>query len=161
MYLLSFLFTTMREPSLFELIAQGQIPSTKIREDDEFMAILDIFPNCKGQTLVIPKQRYDSDISLMPDDVYQRYMQATKHVMTILKKWLGVKRVGMIIEWMWVHHVHIKLYPMHWLSDEWKAMRPEEKVRFDQYEWYLITKIWEQQTLEKLVAIAHEIATNQ
>lgn len=151
----------MREPSLFELIAQWKIPSVKIREDDEFMAILDIFPNCKWQTLVIPKQRYDSDISLMPDDIYQRYMQAAKHVMDMLKKWLGVKRVGMIVEWMWVHHVHIKLYPMHGLSDEWKAMRPEEKVRFDTYEWYLITKIGEQKNSEELQTIADEIRSHQ
>lgn len=151
----------MREPSLFELIAQWKIPSVKIREDDEFMAILDIFPNCKWQTLVIPKQRYDSDISFMPDDIYQRYMQAAKHVMDMLKKWLGVKRVGMIVEWMWVHHVHIKLYPMHGLSDEWTAMWSWESVRFDTYQWYLTTKIGEQKNSEELQTIADEIRSHQ
>jgi histidine triad (HIT) family protein len=73
-------------PSIFEKIYAGEIPSTKIRENDEFFAILDVFPNCKGQTLVIPKQRYESDITLLPEDVYSRYMLAVKHVMTLLKK---------------------------------------------------------------------------
>jgi len=36
----------MREPSIFEKIVAGEIPSTKIRENDEFLAILDVFPNC-------------------------------------------------------------------------------------------------------------------
>ena len=76
----------MREPSIFEKIVAGELPCSKVRENDEFIAILDIFPNCKGQTLVIPKKRYDSDISIMPDDVYEAYMLAVKDVMNLLKK---------------------------------------------------------------------------
>jgi histidine triad (HIT) family protein len=70
----------MRETTIFEKIVAGEMPCSKIRENDEFIAILDIFPNCKGQTLVFPKQRYDSHISLMPNDVYSRYMLAVKEV---------------------------------------------------------------------------------
>ncbi|MEI7477145.1 MAG: HIT domain-containing protein [bacterium] len=88
----------MREPSIFEKIVAGEIPCAKIRENDEFLAILDLFPNTKGQTLVFPKKRYDSDIALMPDDVYEAYMLAVKDVMQILKKGLNVHRVGMIVE---------------------------------------------------------------
>ncbi len=147
----------MREPSVFELIAQGKIPSIKIWENEEFMAILDIFPNCKGQTLVIPKQRYDSDIALMPIDVYSRYMHAVYTVIQLLKKWLNVQRVGMIVEWMGVHHAHVKLYPMHWLSEQWEAINPTEKVRFDHYEWYLTTQMGTQKTIDELQMIADEI----
>jgi histidine triad (HIT) family protein len=77
---------TITMASLFEQIAQRIIPASIIRENDEFMAFLDIFPNCKGQTLVIPKIRYDSDISLMPADLYSRYMLAVQHVISLLKK---------------------------------------------------------------------------
>ncbi len=153
----------MREPSVFELIVEGKIPSTKIREDEEFMAILDLFPNCKWQTLVIPKQRYESDISLMPSDVYTRYMLATQHVMQLLKQWLGVERIGMIVEWMWVHHAHIKLYPMYWINAELKEMEVDnthEKVWFDKYAWYLTSKIGEMKPVEELERIAQEIAKN-
>jgi histidine triad (HIT) family protein len=76
----------MREPSIFEKIVSGEVPCTKIWEDNDFLAFLDIMPNCKGQTLVIPKQWHDSDISLMPDDMYTNYMIAVKKVINILKK---------------------------------------------------------------------------
>lgn len=121
------------ELSLFERIAQGDIPSVKVRENEEFLAILDIFPNCTGQTLVFPKKRYDSDVMLMPDDVYQRYMQAVKEVSILLKRALHVQRVGMIIEGMGVNHAHTKLYPMHGLDEEWQAVVSPETARYEIY----------------------------
>jgi diadenosine tetraphosphate (Ap4A) HIT family hydrolase len=118
---------------------------------------LDVFPNCKWQTLVIPKKRYDSDISIIPDDVYSRYMFAVKEVIWILKKWLWVKRVGVIMEWMWVYHAHVKLYPMYWLWEEWSAIEVKEKKWFDTYEWYLTTHIGELKWKNELDWIAKEI----
>lgn len=150
----------MRETTIFEKIVAGEIPSTKIWEDDEFLAILDVFPNCKWQTLVIPKIWYDSDISLMPEDVYGRYMLAVKHVVAMLKKWLGVTRVGIVMEWMWVHHAHVKLYPMHWIDAEWKPMRTDQRVWFDTYEWYLTTHIGDMKPAEYLQQVAQEILSN-
>jgi histidine triad (HIT) family protein len=147
----------MREPSIFEKIVAGEVPCTKIRENNEFLAILDVFPNCKGQTLVIPKKRYDSDISLMPDDVYGRYMIAVKDVIWLLKKWLWVKRVGVIMEWMGVHHAHVKLYPIHGVDANWKPMPTAEKVWFDQYEGYLTTHIGEFKGKDELDWVAKEI----
>lgn len=147
----------MHEPTVFEKIVAGEIPCSKLREDDEFIAILDLFPNCEWQTLVIPKTWYDSDIALMPDDVYMRYMTAVRHVINILKISLQVQRVGIIVEWMWVHHAHVKLYPMHGLGSEWKEMIPMEKVWFDKYPGYLTTHTWHMQAKEKLDALADHI----
>lgn len=45
----------MSEDCIFCKIIKGEIPSTKIYEDDEFYAFLDIKPINKGHTLVIPK----------------------------------------------------------------------------------------------------------
>lgn len=143
----------MREPSIFEKIVAGEIPSTKIRENDEFLAILDVFPNCKWQTLVIPKQRYDSDISLMPDEVYSRYMLAVKEVVVLLKKWLWVEKIWQIVEWEWVNHAHVKLYPM---DMKWDKI-PHEKQRFDSYPWYLTSQMWDMKSKEELDSIANEI----
>lgn len=71
---------------LFCKIVAGEIPSYKIRENDEFEAILDAFPEVKGQTLVIPKKHYDSDIFLIDETgFYERYLQAGKKTAEILK----------------------------------------------------------------------------
>jgi histidine triad (HIT) family protein len=44
---------------LFCKMATGQIPVTKIYEDDVVLAFLDIGPISDGHTLVIPKQHYE------------------------------------------------------------------------------------------------------
>lgn len=76
----------MSEKSIFTRIAEGEIPSAKIREDENFFAILDLFPTTKGMTLVIPKKQISSDIFLIDDFFYSQYMLATKKVVEILKK---------------------------------------------------------------------------
>jgi len=102
---------------IFCKIVAGEIPSVKVWEDDDFLAILDAFPACKGQMLVIPKRHYDSDIFLMDDDMYGALMLATKEVVGLMKKWFAVEKVGMVVEWLQVPHAHVKLYPF-W---EWKS----------------------------------------
>lgn len=146
---------------LFCEIVKWEIPSFKLRENDKFIAILDIFPNCKWQTLVIAKNHYDSDLFEIEDtNFYLEYMKATKEVVNLLKKWLKVKKVWMIMEGMWVNHVHIKLYPMHWLDEKRKEMRANEKIYFQKYEWYLTTQIWEKANDEELKSIQKQITSN-
>ena len=45
---------------LFCKIAQGEIPSTKIYEDERFFAFKDIAPQAPVHFLVIPKQHIES-----------------------------------------------------------------------------------------------------
>jgi len=43
---------------IFCKIAKGEIPCTKVYEDDDFLAFLDVQPINKGHVLVIPKKHY-------------------------------------------------------------------------------------------------------
>ncbi len=142
-------------------IVAGKIPCYKIREDENFIAFLDIFPNCKGQTLVIPKKHYDSDLFVMPDEVYSSYLLATKKVVALLKEKLKVQRVGMIMEGMGVNHVHMKLYPMHGLWKEWEQTLSGEPEYFEQYPWFLVSKMWPQADAQVLEKVREEISTWQ
>ncbi len=99
---------------LFCRIIAGEIPSVKIWENDQFVALLDAFPACKGQTLVLPKHHYDSDIFLMENNVYVDLMLASKNVVSLLKYWLWVEKIGLVVEWLQVPHAHVKLYPFRW-----------------------------------------------
>lgn len=96
---------------VFCKIVAWEIPSVKIRENDQFVAILDAFPACKGQMLVVPKDHFDSDIFVMNDEIYTSLMLATKEVVALMKTWLWVERVGMVVEGLQVPHAHVKLYP--------------------------------------------------
>jgi histidine triad (HIT) family protein len=71
---------------IFCKIIAGELPSIKIWENDQFIALLDAFPACKGQTLVLPKKHYDSDIFIMDSTIYTALMLATQEVVALLKK---------------------------------------------------------------------------
>ena len=54
------------ESCIFCRIAKGELPSTKVYEDDEILAFLDISPISLGHTLVIPKGHYETLLDI-PD----------------------------------------------------------------------------------------------
>ena len=53
---------------IFCKIANGEIPSNTIYEDDKFRVILDNGPATKGHALVLPKEHY-ADLFEMPQDL--------------------------------------------------------------------------------------------
>ena len=100
------------EDCIFCRVAGGVAPSFKIYEDSRYMAMLDIFPSRRGQTLVIPKSHVDSYIFRMNDKDIADFMATVKRVARMLEKGLGVERVSVIFEGAEVNHLHAKLYPI-------------------------------------------------
>ena len=82
------------ENCIFCKIINEEIPSVKIWEDENFLAVLDKFPNVKGMSLVIPKKHFDSYVFDMKDNDYSELMIATKKVAKLLDKKLKVKRTA-------------------------------------------------------------------
>lgn len=146
---------------IFCKIISWEIPSVKIWEDNDFIAILDVFPNTKWMTLVIPKKHYNSDLfEINNQEFYTKYLLAVKTVVEILKKWLKVNRVAMVMEGMWVDHLHIKLYPLHWIWQERKEHRAKQEIYFKQYEWYISTQLGPKVSADQLQKTADEILNN-
>ncbi len=146
------------ENCVFCKIAKGEIPSAKIWEDGKFMAILDISPNTKGMTLVLTKEHYDSYVfDDMPEPVYLEFMETAKKVVKMLEKGLDVKRVALVMEGMGVNHAHIKLYPLHGLTEKFKEMWAKDKVYFDNYRGYLSTQLGHQADPAELMKLTEEI----
>jgi len=145
------------ENCIFCKIAKGEIPSAKIFEDENFIAILDVNPNTKGMTLVVPKKHFDSDAFLMPDKDYQDLLAASKKVAELLKKGLNVSRVAMVMEGMGVNHVHIKLYPLYGVEKEFKEIWAKEKVFFEKYQGYISTQLGPNADFEELKKLAEKI----
>ena len=48
---------------IFCKIANGEIPSATVYEDDDFRAILDLGPASNGHTLILPKNHYKDHVS--------------------------------------------------------------------------------------------------
>lgn len=53
---------------LFCKIVKGEIPSTRVYEDDEILAFRDINPLAPVHVLVIPKKHISSLVELQPED---------------------------------------------------------------------------------------------
>lgn len=147
----------MKEDCIFCKIVKGEIPSIKIWENKEFLAVLDINPNVEGMTLVLTKEHYDSYIFDMPDSSYKKFMNAVRKIARILERGLNVKRVAMVMEGMGINHAHIKLYPLHGIDEKFKEMWAKDKVYFEKYEGYISTQLGPQKTNEELKIIADKI----
>jgi diadenosine tetraphosphate (Ap4A) HIT family hydrolase len=136
---------------------KGEIPSYKVWEDKKHIAILDIFPNTKGMTLIIPKTHHDSYAFDMPDNAYSELMLAAKKVGKILDKKLKVNRTALVMEGMGVNHVHIKLYPLHGIDKHFKEMWSKEERFFEQYEGYLSTVLGPKADPKELEKLADKL----
>jgi len=102
--------------SIFTKIVNGEIPSWKVAEDENFYAFLDIFPVAKGHTLVIPKKEVDYLFDL-DDETYVGLQLFAKKVAIGLQKAIPCKRVGVMVLGLDVPHAHIHLVPMQSEAD--------------------------------------------
>jgi histidine triad (HIT) family protein len=97
--------------SIFTKIAQGEIPSYKCAETEEFYAFLDINPLAKGHTLCIPRREVDY-IFDMEDDEIARFQVFAKKVAIALRNAFPCVKVGQAVLGLEVPHAHIHLVPM-------------------------------------------------
>jgi diadenosine tetraphosphate (Ap4A) HIT family hydrolase len=145
------------EDCIFCKIVKGEIPCAKVWEDSEFLAFLDINPNTKGMTLVIPKKHFDSYVVDMNNEEYCKLMIATKKVCKLLDKSLKTKRTALVMEGLGVNHAHIKLYPIYGLNEKFEETWAKEKVFFEKYQGYISTQLGEKVDIEELNRLAEKI----
>ena len=102
--------------SIFTKIVNGEIPSYKVAENDQFLAFLDITPIRKGHVLVIPKVETDYIFDMADDSLGSIFVFA-KEVAVKIKSVFPCKKVGITVIGLEVPHAHIHLVPMNSLSD--------------------------------------------
>ena len=64
---------------VFCKIVDGEIPSAKVYEDDDVLAILDISQTTKGHTLVMPKKHYQNILEC-PQDLMHKVMDVVQRI---------------------------------------------------------------------------------
>ncbi|MFW6222083.1 MAG: HIT family protein [Bacteroidota bacterium] len=102
--------------SIFTKIINGEIPSYKVAEDDNYFAFLDINPLERGHTLVIPKKEIDYIFDL-EDDLLAGMHVFAKKVARAMDKVIDCKRVGVAVLGLEVPHAHIHLIPINNIGD--------------------------------------------
>ena len=103
--------------TIFTKIANGEIPSYKCAENDDFYAFLDISPLAEGHTLVIPKHVEDDYIFHLDAATYEGLWNFARKVAVALKAAVPCKRVGVAVLGMEVPHTHIHLVPLQTEGD--------------------------------------------
>lgn len=102
--------------SIFTKIINGEIPSYKIAENEDFYAFLDISPLAKGHTLVIPKNETDYIFDIENDE-YQALFLFAKKVAKAIGNIIPCQKVGLTVIGLEVRHAHIHLIPINSIYD--------------------------------------------
>ncbi len=113
-------------PSIFTKIINGEIPSYKIYEDDKTYAFLDIHPESKGHTLVVPKNEVDKIYDL-PDEDYEALMATAKKLAKNMEEKLNARTLLKVIGTDVPHaHVHLVPFDETWVHGRTLDLTPEE-----------------------------------
>ena len=102
--------------SIFTKIIKGEIPSYKVAENDQFYAFLDINPNAKGHTLVVPKKEVNKLFDL-DEETYNELMSFSRKIALAMGKVIPCERIGMSVIGLEVPQVHVHLIPLQKMED--------------------------------------------
>lgn len=102
---------------IFCKVIAGEIPARKVYEDSETLAFLDINPNTKGHTLVVPKDHFEN-IYTIPDEALCRVAITVRKVATALRNGTDADGINLIVNnetaaGQEVPHVHFHVIPRH------------------------------------------------
>lgn len=123
------------DQNIFAKILRGEIPCTKVYEDDKTLAFMDIMPQADGHTLVIPKEPAETLMDLSADSAAYT-INIVQKVGSAIKKALGAE--GIVLMQLngskagqTVPHIHFHLIPssIHELGKHATQMGDQEKIR--------------------------------
>ena len=110
----------MKNDCIFCGIAEGEIPSFKVYEDEQVLAYLDINPFTKGHTLVIPKEHYkgllDADDKVLADLIVKVKKIAAHVALSIGCDGFNILQNNGDAAGQTVRHVHFHIIP-RWNGD--------------------------------------------
>lgn len=102
--------------TIFSKIINGEIPSYKIAENENFYAFLDIFPLVKGHVLVVPKVEVDKIFDL-PEQYLSEMMVFAQPIAKAIEKSFDCNRCGISVIGLEVPHAHMHLLPINNADD--------------------------------------------
>jgi len=130
-----YLVVSMGEDCIFCKIAKGEIPATKLYEDENILSFLDIMPASKGHALVIPKGHYRVLLD-MPHQELKSVMQAVQKIAAAIMvaeqdvEGFNVLQSNYEVAGQVVPHVHFHIIPRRKddsLNFAWEHGKAEQK----------------------------------
>lgn len=107
----------MGDQCIFCKIANGEIPSATIYEDEDFRVILDMGPAAKGHALLLPKKHF-SNLFELEDEIAGKALKVAKKVAEKMTKALDCDGFNLVqnngeVAGQTVFHFHIHLIPRY------------------------------------------------
>ncbi|HER0250863.1 TPA: HIT family protein [Streptococcus pyogenes] len=105
------------ENCIFCSIIQGDIPSSKVYEDEQVLAFLDISQTTKGHTLVIPKQHVRNLLEMTAETASHLFARIPK-IARAIQSATGATAMNIInnnkaLAGQTVFHAHVHLVPRY------------------------------------------------
>ncbi len=120
---------------IFCKITKGELPVTKVYEDEYFLALLDIEPVSFGHTLIIPKQHVVW-MQEVKDETISEIFKLAKKLMQAMIKGIGCDYVSLSVSGTDVPHFHVHLIPRYkddglseWPKKHYEEGEKEEVVK--------------------------------
>ena len=115
---------------IFCKLANGQIPTNSIYEDEDFNVIMDASPAAKGHAIIIPKT-HAADLFELPDEYAARIMGTAKKCGRAIMDTLGCDGLNVLqnngeAAGQTVFHLHVHLIP--------RFKNDDIKIRWEQKE---------------------------
>ncbi len=135
---------------IFCKIVKGEIPSSRIYEDNDVVVLLDISPFSKGHILVIPKEHY-RDLLEIPDELLAKLSIVTKKITKLLQEKISHQgftirkkngeKAGQTVQHV---HIHIKgVYEDTVVQSEEGIRQSVTKEELEELERFLILRVEE------------------
>ena len=106
-----------KEDCIFCKIANGEIPSTTLYEDEDFRVILDLGPATRGHALLLPKNHF-ANLFELDDETAQKAILVAKKMAGKMKDALGADGFNLVqnngeVAGQTVFHFHMHLIPRY------------------------------------------------
>ena len=115
---------------IFCKIANGEIPSRTLYEDEDFRVIMDLAPATKGHSLIMPKNHY-KNIYAIADDTAAKVFPLAKKMAALMTEKLGADGFNIVqnnneVAGQTVFHFHVHLIPRYNNDNQSLVMKPQE-----------------------------------
>ena len=102
---------------IFCKIANGEIPSSTVYEDEDFRVILDLGPAAKGHALILPKEHF-KDVTELDPKIAAKVLPLGAKLGTAMKKSLGCAGFNLVqnngeAAGQTVFHFHMHIIPRY------------------------------------------------
>jgi histidine triad (HIT) family protein len=102
---------------LFCKIVAGEVPSTRVHEDERTIAFMDINPGTRGHLLVIPRE-HATDLRDIPAEDLHAVVDVGQRLARSMEEKLGADGVNLInacgrAAWQTVFHFHLHVIPRY------------------------------------------------